>query len=61
MFRSKRGFKEDEDKNETFVFQNLSVGVNISVDTFKFIITDIDDKTLNFMINNSNIVNVYKI
>lgn len=61
MFRSKRGFKENEDKKEIFFFQNLAVGVDISIDNFKFTITDIDDKTLKFMIDNSSIVNMNKL
>lgn len=57
MFRSKRGFKENEDEKDIFIFRNLAVGVKISIDNFKFLITDIDDKTLKFMIDNSNEVN----
>jgi len=52
MFRSKRGFDESQPEDKRFVFYKLAVGVKIMVDYFEFIITDVDDKTLRFMINN---------
>uniref|UniRef100_A0A2S2P737 EF-hand domain-containing family member C2 n=1 Tax=Schizaphis graminum TaxID=13262 RepID=A0A2S2P737_SCHGA len=54
MFRSKRGFSKDQNQADLFIFHQLAVGINISIDEFKFNITDIDDKTLQFMIDNPN-------
>lgn len=60
MFRSKRGFssKQRQKKDTLFVFHQLAVGVTIHVDDFEFIIVDVDDKTLRFMIDNSDKVNI---
>ncbi|XP_001949545.2 EF-hand domain-containing family member C2-like [Acyrthosiphon pisum] len=52
MFRSKRGFSENQDQENLFIFHQLAVGVKICIDEFKFTIVDIDDKTLQFMIDN---------
>jgi len=60
MFRSKRGFSKDQNQADLFIFHQLAVGINISIDEFKFNITDIDDKTLQFMIDNPNEVNLKK-
>lgn len=51
MFRSKRGFGDNEKK---FVFHQLAVGNTIFVNDIQFIITDVDDKTLKYMVNNSS-------
>ncbi|CAI6358946.1 unnamed protein product [Macrosiphum euphorbiae] len=64
MFRSKRGFSENQDQANLFIFHQLAVGVKICIDEFKFTIVDVDDKTLQFMIDNpkefshSNLVTV---
>ncbi|CAH1732020.1 unnamed protein product [Aphis gossypii] len=52
MFRSKRGFSANQNPADLFIFHQLAVGVNICIDEFKFTITDIDDKTLQFMMDN---------
>lgn len=56
MFRSKRGFNTDQCQN--FNFRQLAVGVNITIDDFEFTITDVDDKTIKFMIDNPEEVNI---
>lgn len=60
MFRSKRGFsrKQRQNKDTLFVFHQLAVGVKIHIDDFEFIVVDVDDKTLRFMIDNSDKVNI---
>lgn len=58
MFRSKRGFSEYQDQANLFIFHQLAVGVKICIDEFKFTIVDIDDKTLQFMIDNPKEVNM---
>lgn len=60
MFRSKRGFSENQDKTKLFIFHQLAVGVGICIDEFQFNIVDIDDKTLQFMIDNPKEVNIKK-
>lgn len=50
MFRSKRGFDKTEDKR--FVFHQLTVGAKVTVDDFEFVVVDVDDKTVKFMIDN---------
>lgn len=55
MFRSRRKFTE---KQEKFVFHQLIVGFKMSIDEFSFVITDTDDKTLKFMIQNPTEVNM---
>jgi len=52
MFRSKRGFRENQDQANLFIFHQLAVGVKICIDEFMFTIVDVDDKTLQFMIDN---------
>jgi len=61
MFRSKRGFSANQNPADLFIFHQLAVGVNICIDEFKFTITDIDDKTLQFMMDNPKEVNMKKI
>lgn len=56
MFRSKRGFNKNQ--CQKFNFRQLVVGVNITIDEFEFSITDVDDKTINFMINNPEEVKI---
>jgi len=52
MFRSKRGFDKTQSEHKRFTFHQLAVGVEITIDDFEFIVTDVDDKTLRFMIDN---------
>lgn len=58
MFRSKRKYDKYQSADKLFVFHQLAIGVTITIDEFKFIITDVDDKTLKFMIANSDKVNI---
>lgn len=60
MFRSKRGFDENLDEKDKFIFHQLAVGFEMSIDDFRFVITDVDDKTLKFMIENPTEVNITK-
>lgn len=54
MFRSKRESNKNKDNDDLTVFNQLTVGTEVSLDEFKFTITDIDDKTLRFMIDNAD-------
>lgn len=58
MFRSRRKFDEKREEKEKFVFHQLIIGFQMSIDEFKFVITDIDDKTIKFMIQNPREVNM---
>lgn len=58
MFRSRRGFNEKRDEKEKIIFHQLVVGFKLSIDEFEFIITDADNKTLKFMIENPTEVNI---
>lgn len=58
MFRSKRESQKNQEGEDLIVFRQLVVGAEISVDDYKFVITDIDDKTLRFMIENANEVHI---
>lgn len=58
MFRSKRESPKNQEGEDLIVFHQLVVGAEISVDDYKFIVTDIDDKTLRFMIENADEVHV---
>jgi hypothetical protein len=59
MFRYRRKFSKKQDKNKLFVFHQLYVGATIFFDEFEFKITDVDDKSLRFMINHPKEVNTY--
>lgn len=58
MFRSRRKFNEKQDEKAKFVFHQLTVGFEMSIDEFKFVITDMDDKTFTFMTQNPTEVNM---
>lgn len=58
MFRSKRKSNKNQEGEDLVVFYKLTIGTEISIDDFKFTITDIDDKTLNFMIDNADDVSM---
>jgi len=58
MFRSKRGANKNEEGDDLVVFHQLVVGAEVVVDDFKFAIIDVDDKTLRFMMDNIEEVDV---
>lgn len=52
MFRSKCKCDKNEHGEDTIVFHRLVIGAEVSIDDYKFVIVDVDDSTLKFMMDN---------
>ncbi|XP_050544262.1 EF-hand domain-containing family member C2-like [Daktulosphaira vitifoliae] len=48
-FRSKRSISIFDENEKSFIYSEIAVGSKLFIDDFQFVLTDVDDKTLKFM------------